>query len=138
MKKTIITSIVLTSLSVGVLLFSCKKQETIQPQNQLNGFNVSVKNDRLVFSTVADYQKAVDNPTAETRQNFLKTVNQLSFTPLNKKAINATGELAALIHDEYFKTILNQDMVVQIGNHIYRVNPLTEKVYVLPVANEDR
>jgi hypothetical protein len=31
---------------------------------------------------------------------------------------------------------LNSNLAVQIGGHIFRVNPSTERVYALPVANE--
>jgi hypothetical protein len=43
-----------------------------------------------------------------------------------------------LIDDDFFKYMLNADLCIQIGKHIFRVNPVTEKVYDLPVANADQ
>ena len=40
MKKTITTLTVVTSLAAGVLLYSCKKEPTTQPQNPANGVSV--------------------------------------------------------------------------------------------------
>lgn len=100
---------------------------------------------RLVFKTITDYENIVNQPTEQTKTKFLKTVNLLNgFTSFAKKQNTSTtlrtstGELENLIKDDYFKSILNSDLAVQIGNNIFRVNPVTEKVYALPVANADQ
>ena len=150
MKKTIITSMALVSLSAGVFLYSCKKEVAIQPQNPtnalnsaLNGnreiqpgneFNVSVTNNRLVFATIADYQRVVDEPTEATIQSFLYCINQLSFTSLQEQYPTQSDTASTKIYDDYFRAILNPDRVVQIGTYIFRINATQEKVFMLPSA----
>jgi hypothetical protein len=46
-----------------------------------------------------------------------------------------TNHKVDLVKDAYLAQILNKDLTVQIGDWIYRVNKLTEKVYVLAVKN---
>lgn len=137
MKKIMLTAIVVSAIVVT----SCKK-DRFQPQGQspvsANPYNVSVKNNRLVFQSIDDYEKTITNPTPGQRTAFLKTIENFdSFTACSEKPY-IRGSIDAAINDDYFKSILNSDLAVQIGEYIFRVNPLTEKVYALPVANEDQ
>lgn len=101
-----------------------------------NEFNVSVVGDRLAFKTIEDYERVVNNPPEELRARFVKTVNEfVNFTSYAKSPKPRDDKAARLISDEYFATIINSDLAVQIGENIFRVNPVKEKVYVLPVAD---
>lgn len=55
MKKLIFKTLNVVSLAMAVTVYSCKKESTQQPQNLTNEFNVSVKNNLLVFKTINDY-----------------------------------------------------------------------------------
>lgn len=118
--------------------------QTVLSQGQLSGvINVSVKGNRLAFASIADYRRAVDEPSEKTKEQFARTVTALKgFTSFaqNQKLLSAMrinrAKAAPSIQDEYFASILNADLAVQIGNYIFRVNPTTERVYALPVANE--
>jgi hypothetical protein len=63
MKKTIFTVAVVLTTAAAITLYSCKKTDPIQPQHieqSTNAaFNVSESNNRLVFNTIADYEKVV-------------------------------------------------------------------------------
>ena len=114
-------------------------QEVATPQ-PTNEFNVSVRNNRLAFETIEDYERVVNNPTEELKAAFLKIVDKFgdftSFTEAYDE--RPLSRVQSLIDDEYFAAILNSDLVVQIGENIFRVNPAAERVYVLPVINEDQ
>jgi hypothetical protein len=105
--------------------------------------NVSVKGDRLAFASVADYKRAVDQPSERTKAQIAGIVAALKgFTSFAQKP-NASSSLkispdkiASLVKDEYFASLLNSDLIVQIGDHIFRVNPSTESVYALPAGDE--
>lgn len=104
---------------------------------------VSVKGDRLAFASIEDYRRAVDQPSEETRSQLARTIAALKgFTSFAQRQSSATarqgypGQVALLIQDEYFASILNSNLVVQIGDSIIRVSPSKERVYVLPAANE--
>ena len=49
-------------------------------------YNISVIDNRLVFETIKDYEKIVDNPSQDTKQAFLTKVN--SFTNFTSLQIN--------------------------------------------------
>ena len=145
MKKTFFAiTLIATSLFI-----SCKKEKQVTNQpteiSKSNSsensfakeFNLTLSENRLVFKTVDDYKKAIDNPTEEVAKKFKFAVNNftnfksyLSFK--NSKKIKNTDDL---FNDPYFEAILNSDKVVQIGNFIYRINPLSQKVFVLPSKN---
>lgn len=68
-----------------VLTNSCRKQEYQNLKSIDNEFNILVKNNLLVFRTVKDYEKVVNNPSDETKNKFLATINSLqNFTSLNE------------------------------------------------------
>jgi len=118
-------------------------QEAMTQDPLSDAIEVSVKGDRLVFSSIADYKRTVDEPSDETKEQFARTVAALGFTSFAQRQNPSltlqtnSGELSSIVQDEYFASILNPDLVVQIGEHIFRVNPTTERVYALPVANEE-
>src|SRR5205085_6465339 len=123
----------------GVLLLFCAAPAA----EASDAINVSVKGDRLVFASLADYKRAVDQPSEQTKAEFARTVGALKgFTSFAQKPNSspalkiAPDKVASLVKDEYFASILNSDLVVQIGDNIFRINPSTERVYVLPAADE--
>jgi hypothetical protein len=127
----------LTGIRVGAFHIqgTVVRREVAAPQ-PTNDFNVSVVHNRLAFKTIEDYERVVNNPTEELRDGFLKTVNDFAnFTPYGKSARSRDAKDAVSIADEYFASIINTDLAVQIGDNIFRVNPSTEKVYALPVVN---
>jgi hypothetical protein len=156
MKKTIITSMAFVILATGVFLYSCKKELGTQPQtlrNEIanctsntnrgvaspyNVFNVSVINNRLAFANIEDYNKVVDNPTDATRQSFLYCINKFVFTSLQEKYPTFSDTATTQIYDDYFRQIINTDMAVQIGAHIFHINAAKGNVYVLPVIFESQ
>lgn len=74
-------------------LFSCKKEnqqlqtsENKPSQIQIDEYNVVVKNNLLVFNTVADYEKVADDQTGKITEDFMQKINILpTFTSLSKK-----------------------------------------------------
>lgn len=105
--------------------------------------NVSVKGDRLAFASIADYERAVDQPSEQTKAQFVGMVAALKgFTSFAQKPNSSPtlktspDKVASLVRDEYFASILNSDLVVQIGNYIFRINPSTKSVYALSSVDE--
>ena len=107
---------------------------------QASEFNVSIIKNRMAFKTVEDYERVVDNPKTELKNEFIKTINTLTNFNSYSKQLPSSGDRstrdARSIKDEYFASILNPDLVVQIGGYIFKVNPASEKVYALPVDDE--
>jgi hypothetical protein len=137
--QTIPTSI----LAVATLLFAHPSQIVAGRPSSNDGIKVSMKGDRLAFASIADYKRTVDQPSEAIKKQFAQTVATLKgFTSFAQKqnfspALKTSrGKVAPLIRDEYFASILNADLIVQIGDHIFRVNPSKERVYALSAANE--
>jgi hypothetical protein len=140
-RKTIASTLtILMFLCVAVL---ASAQRSMPVDNSLQKISVSVKNNRLVFTTRADYERAVNESKPEVRGRVferLKTLNGFTSLAATSGATERTAggrpNPSALITDDGFRSLLNPDLVVQIGDHIVKVNPATEKVYVLPAAHE--
>jgi hypothetical protein len=134
------------SSSILMLLcmaFLASAQQFTPADDPLQKVSVSVKNNRLVFATRADYERAVNESKPEVRGRVFERLKQLNgFTSLAttqraaERSIARTPNASALITDEDFKSILNPDLVVQIGDYILKVNPSTQKVYALSAAHE--
>lgn len=110
-----------------------------------NKFNVLVIDKRLAFKTIADYEKIVNEPSEINKMMFLQEVKSLKgFTSFAQKQnpssflSKSSENLKNLIKDDYFASILNSDLAVQIGSNIFKINPIKEKVYMLPVKNADQ
>lgn len=121
------------------------QNKAIALANEKNEFNVAINKNWLAFKSISDYEKIVNLPSDDIKNKFLKTINSFTdFTAFEKKQnftknLNVANEkLINLIEDEYFRNILNSDLMVQIGTNIFRINPSTEKVYVLAVENENQ
>ncbi|MFN6084135.1 MAG: hypothetical protein ACK476_04315, partial [Fluviicola sp.] len=122
---------------VGISIQSCKKDLSRPNQEELkfdSDLNIASDGRMLVFKTVEDYEKVVDNPTESIRKTFLSKVSKMNHIThfenmkLQKSNIDIFG-------DEYISQILNNDWIVQIGDYLYRVNKELGKVFVLPAAN---
>jgi hypothetical protein len=121
--------------AAALILLSCVPHAATAQDCAGGVINVTLKGDRLVFASIAEYRRAVDQPSEETRQQLARTIATL--TGFTSFAQASPDRDASLIQDEYFASILNAQLVVQIGDHIFRVNPAKESVYALSTANEN-
>src|SRR3954471_4193627 len=102
-------------------------QRSMPIDNSLQKISVSVKNNRLVFATRADYERAVNESKPEVRERVferLKVLNGFTSLAATPRAIAkiAAGKPnpSALITDDHFRSILNPDLVVQIGDFLVK------------------
>jgi hypothetical protein len=148
MKNNFISIILLGT----ALITSCQKEalrpdaknkaESFETRSQQisssNEFHVTVKGNVLVFPTRADYEKVVNDPGEGIRSSFLETIKTLKgFAPYTKNRNAHYGSSLDLLKDSYFGSMLNEDLAIQIGTTIFKIDPLKEKVYVLPAAEEN-
>lgn len=108
------------------------RQQTEKLNLVAKELGISLAGNVLVFKTIEDYRRAVDNPTEEVSGTVTAVVmNYFKFQSyLNSKARAVKSEF----NDEYFESLLNSDKVIQIDENLFRVNPNTGKVFVLPAA----
>jgi hypothetical protein len=93
---------------------------------------ISLAGNVLVFKTIEDYRRVVDSPTEEVSAKFRATVKSYSTFQSHLNSRRRAADPA--FNDEYFESMLNSDQVVQIGGHLFRVNPKIRKVFVLPAS----
>jgi|GEM_PF-5596051 len=138
MKKIIISlSFALAIIFAG----SCikDKKETVAPVNAPSNTNstVQLKNDRLVINQEY-YQSLSDSP--EGPDNVIKSAKSLRFKSLRTNGPSNQCKLASKSLAEvpaFLQEIINADGIVQIGNHIMKLNFDTEKVLVLNATHEN-
>lgn len=146
-----------TPILFACLLFlglseSCKKdlpgpplQSSQEPLNKeraavpttTNEYNASVIEGRLAFKTKEDYESLVTDPTPEKEAAFINWVDNLpDFVSHYRHHID--NRISDPIRDDFFGSILNQDDIVQIGGHIFKVDMGKEKVFALGVVFESQ
>ena len=82
----------------------------------------------LIFNTLADYERVVNEPTEQLKKDFLTAVNKMNHTTyIENREQNASASEIDLIVDAYFGQILNKDIMVQIGTYLYLVDMKKEK-----------
>jgi hypothetical protein len=137
MMKNIRPLVILVVLGINLSAYSkqddSKTGSMVIRTEAMDDFGLSVKNDMLAFSTLANYKTVIENPEEAVRNNFMATVIALRHPAslLNNK----TTDLYKAIDDDYFAALLNVKGCVQIGAFIYKVNPFNSSVFVLAEAN---
>lgn len=123
--------------------FTASAQRTPVVEEVVPQIGVSFRNNRLVFASRADYDRAIGESRPYVRVRIfqqLKALNRSTSTAAAPRAEARTAarqpDLAALIPDDDFRSILNPDLVVQIGDWIIKGDPAAGKVYVLNAAYE--
>lgn len=97
----------------------------------------------LIFSTVEDYEKIIETSEDATQEEveikyaeFLNTISGLNYpkfegSPVYDQLVNS-GVVEN--YPTLILKMLNQDGAIQIGNFVFRLDFMAEKVYVLPVV----
>lgn len=136
MKKVIFGGLMLASVGIGFV--SCKKESSESNQQSYVKQQEGIYSDGklLVFKTYQDFESVVQMPTPEVEKDFLKKVGSMDHTTYSKSKQLSKSDID-LVGDEFLAQILNEDLAVQIGSWIYRINKPTEKVYALSVRNAD-
>jgi len=118
MRKTIVQTSILMFFCVTVLASAQLSTPAADPMQKIS---VSVKNNRLVFTTRADYERAVNESQPDVRERVFERLKALNgFTSLAKtphatvRIAGGRPNLSALISDDHLRSILNPDLVVQI------------------------
>jgi len=136
MKKVIFGGLILASIGIGFV--SCEKDsikpESYQQKEAIQQENIYSNGKLLVFKTYKDYESVVQMPTSEVEEDFLRKVRAMDHTTYSEFRKLSKSDVD-LVEDEFLAQILNDDLAVQIGSWIYRVNKLSEKVYALAVKN---
>lgn len=138
MKKLIYDGLFLASL--GIMFVRCKKetptsfkaQDSVSQEKNANRYRT--ENGRLVFNSVEDYEISVSDLSEAQEATFVSSINGLSYTSYTEELVNQGPTATDLIGDNVLSAILNKGRIVQIANHLYKVNIQSEKVFVLPVT----
>ena len=124
--KTIKTSTIF--LFVLFTIAACNKEE-IEPKDVTSkNSTITLDNNRIKFDSYQDYESHIHNyELSEEPQKFIKIFNNT----YKLKKSSAESDLPEALRDEFLESILNENNIVEIGDYLYRINLLTEKVYVM-------
>lgn len=124
---------------IGIFTVSCEKDalvptapKTASSFEQLD--NIYTDGKLLIFKNVEAYEAVVQMPTEAIEKEFRSRIAKMDYTSYQetKKTFKDGTDL---VNDDYLAAILNEDLAVQIGAWIYRVNKMDEKVFALSVNN---
>lgn len=112
--------------------FSCNKEEQINNPNY-NESSIKVDKNRIIFKSYVEYENLInDFQVSKEPQKFILEIR-------NKYKLQNSyieSHYPDSLQDEFLSSILNDNNIVQIGDYLYKVNLLTEKVYVLNTEYE--
>lgn len=121
MKKTLKQ---LTFITLALFAFSCANNKNeVEPAS-----SASVKNGRMVFSDVSNYENIVTNSTS--REKVFSNARIEKFTCLASNSADATVD-ASLYDSEFLQQVLNKDGIVQIGTWLIKVDMAKKKCFIL-------
>lgn len=136
MKKLIFGGLFLALVGIGV--GSCKKeklQQQTEIQNVKNEFGVSTDGRMLIFSTVADYEKAIVSENVSKFELLFSTIEGLKFKNYFSQSEVKSGVVEKM--DDFLGKLLNPEGAIQIEDHIYKVDLDKEKVFVIKSTLKD-
>ena len=119
-----------------VLFFSsCEKERSENKNNPLpaSDFSVSVINNKLVFPTVLDYEKAIAYLGKIGDENFDIWEQSIGFKSM-RQVVGLEND--TLVKDPLLGTIINQDYEIVIQGYNFKLNLKEEEVEVVSVNND--
>ena len=125
-----------TLLLMVVSFFSCSNDEetsTTVSTNNFNTFGMKSDGKLLIFKTIEDYQKAVNNPSEILQNQITNEIAKMTHTTyaqFNGSIVLNLNNIDNYI-SPYFSQLLNKDNAIQIGSHIFKINKQKETVLVL-------
>lgn len=94
-----------------------------------NNYNMTVRNDVLTFASISDYKKVIGGLNKEQKIEFLSYLNSnVNFSSLAK---NKDSELFKNLSDDFIEFLVNKDGYINIGNHVYKLDPSSKVVAVV-------
>lgn len=120
---------------VGITIVACKKTKT-QPNKQNEIIEtkyrgISVSNNMLKFEKLEDYFSIVNNESSDVRVKFAEYAGTLGFKNYFSKTHIQLKSGNSQEMDDFFGQIINEDACIQIGQHIYNIDLIKERVFVL-------
>lgn len=93
-------------------------------------FEVGVKNGILVFKNSTAYWNVVEETDPTNIQDFANLAASLNYNSFGEVVVASNPEKDGL-YPGVLDLILNQDEMVWIGDHIYKISPQTDRVLVM-------
>ena len=95
-------------------------------------FNISLKNNMVFFKSSEDYRKIIDNLTVDSEREIADIVTSLKHKSYSHQFNNANR----IAKDNPYKNtilelLLNEGEAMHIGEHVYKIDPKSERVYVI-------
>lgn len=134
MKKLIYGALFLALVGIGIV--GCNKENIAI--SEINKNEVSIDGKLLVFNSVEDFERLVDEQNLESREHLLSelsTENYKNYFNIDHPELN-NGESSQEM-DNFLGQLLNEDGAIQIGRHIFKIDLGTEKVFVIKSENKE-
>jgi hypothetical protein len=122
-----------------IFSISCEKEEieaisNFEVEESIPGITSDGK--MLIFESVESYESVTMNRSGEEIEAIISQNSSLQFNNYfsNHSAPVDTSEQEM---DEVFGQLLNEDGVIQIGEHVYKIDMTLEQVFVISVADKE-
>lgn len=119
-----------------VLLSSCRKESempiSMKPKIAISGLDVYVQNGMLFFPSAIEYSSFIEKEIADSvltvlseKDGFISCYEWMS----DSNDVDFMGKISE--ESEIILKLLNKDGLVHIQNKVFRINSLTETVYMI-------
>ena len=140
MKKLIYGTLFLALVGIGIV--GCRKDKNMAPQSTSSTYKgVSTDGEILQFATIEDYEAIINADKSEVREKFVKYINKLNFknyfSNTNTTALTLNSQKGQEVQemDDVLGAFLNRDGVLQIENHLYKIDLAKAQVFVIEAVN---
>jgi len=109
--------------------------EVLPSDNLMEVEGVSIKDDRLVFSSVSNYENLINNQSKIDLNAFARSSQFTSAKIAGLADASLKTKDIVKIDNEFLASILSPEGIIQIEKWIFKVNPQKEVVTVLETEN---
>lgn len=92
----------------------------------------------LIFEIIEDYERAVDGELAPEHVNILEIIDNMNFENYFSNVQLKSTDDDENGMDDFLGQLLNKDGVIQIGENIFRIDLINEKVFVLDIKSKEK
>lgn len=130
MRKLIQGGLFLASIMIGMT--ACEKENSPIPVPTKS--EVSTDGKMLIFESTEHFEEAVSDLSEGEETAFLDKISHLGYD--NYFSVSHDAKATTPEMDPFLGQVLNKDGVVQIGDHLFRIDLERDEVFVLPIERK--
>lgn len=122
-----------------IALSGCKKDTNLLTKDDLHkeDYKLSIADSRLIFTTLAEYEKRIEEMSAQNDDELISLAANDSFISMYEFDVSINDPSNQPEYDIILGLLLNPQGVIQIENYVFKINLATETALVYQLTSNE-